>query len=83
MSEIVTNCGNCRFSFADGQVLVCRRHPPQVTFVPGTAVTAPAAVAAWPQVVAHQWCGEHKLKTAAMQTEGNITRLPRTEDDGA
>ena len=65
-------CASCEFGVKEQSDLVCRRHPPQVTFLalPGMVPT-PQGPRQGFQIVPHtsfpimrpdQWCGEYKVR---------------------
>lgn len=83
-----TTCTTCRHSHtAPDNRLYCRRYPPTAHMVGSTQVgthMTPLYDNVFPVVAAHLTCGEHRIRTEMLETNGNVTRLQsRGEEDGA
>lgn len=70
---ITRSCEACAFSAKEAPDLVCRRNPPQVTFLVMPRMVAtpqgprqamgPVPVTSFPIMQRDQWCGEFRMKT--------------------
>ena len=68
MSEGVTQCSACRFSFPRGTGGLCRRHAPR-------SGDQPFEVARWPETRAGDACGEGKPRDGAMADDSPTCRV--------
>lgn len=75
-------CGNCRFYLITGPERVCRRFPPQATFIAasgtGATITPPQTISYFPGMQETGWCGCHEPKTT-----GQVITLVPTPGDGS
>jgi len=53
-------CESCKFAFVDGQSMECHRNPPHGQVLIANGV--PQAIACFPPIQPHQYCGEFKPK---------------------